>query len=75
MPNVREFCNLGMWMNKTMHMSFASRRMYGSMLAAWRQVLPVAIEHGVRDVPHAMMLLVRTYCLAWSAICLPVLGS
>jgi hypothetical protein len=29
----------------------------------WRQVLPVAIEHGVRDVPHAMMLLVRTFVL------------
>jgi hypothetical protein len=35
----------------------------GSMLAAWRQVLPVVIEHGVRDVPHAMMLLVRTFVL------------
>jgi hypothetical protein len=52
MPNVGEFYYLGMWMNKTMRMSFASRRMYGSMLAAWRQVLPVAIEHGVR-VGHA----------------------
>jgi hypothetical protein len=50
--NVGEYCYLGMWMNKTMSMSFASRRMSGSMLAAWRQVLPVAIEHGVRDMPH-----------------------
>jgi hypothetical protein len=63
MPNVGEFCYLGMWMNKTMSMSFASRRMCGSMLAAWRQVLPVAIEHGVHDMPHAMMLLVRTFVL------------
>jgi hypothetical protein len=63
LPNVGEFCYLGMWMNKTMSMSFASRRMCGSLLAAWRQVLPVAIEHGVRDMPHAMMLLVRTYVL------------
>jgi hypothetical protein len=63
MPNVGEFCYLGMWMNKTMSMSFASRRMCGSMLAAWRQVLPVAIEHGVRDMPHAIMLLVRTFVL------------
>jgi hypothetical protein len=63
MPNVGEFCYLGMWMNKTMSMSFASRRMCGSMLAAWRQVLPVAIEHGVCDMPHAMMLLVRTFVL------------
>jgi hypothetical protein len=63
MPNVEEFCHLGMWMNKTMSMSFASRRMCGSMLAAWRQVLPVAIEHGVHGMPHAMMLLVRTFVL------------
>jgi hypothetical protein len=63
MPTVGEFCYLGMWMNKTMSMSFASRRMCGSMLAAWRQVLPVAIEHGVRDMPHAMMLPVHTFVL------------
>jgi hypothetical protein len=63
MPNVGEFCYLGMWTNKTMSMSFASRRMCGSMLAAWRQVLPVAIELGLRDMPHAMMLLVRTFVL------------
>jgi hypothetical protein len=37
--------------------------MCGSMLAAWRQALPVAIEHGVRAMPHAMMLLVRTIVL------------
>jgi hypothetical protein len=61
MSNVGEFCYMGMWMNKTMSMSFASRRMCGRMLAAWRQVLPVAIEHGVRDMPHSMMLLVRTF--------------
>jgi hypothetical protein len=46
-----------------MSMSFASQRICGNMLAAWRQVLPVAIEHGVRDMPHAMMLLVRTFVL------------
>jgi hypothetical protein len=46
-----------------MSMSFASRRMRGSMLAAWRQVLPVAIEHGVLYIPHAMMLLARTFVL------------
>jgi hypothetical protein len=63
MPTVGEFCYLGMWMNKTMSMSFASRRMCGSMLAAWRQVLSVAMEHGVCDRPHAMMLLVRTFVL------------
>jgi hypothetical protein len=63
LPNVGEFCYLGMWMNKSMSMSFASRRMCGSMLAAWRQVLPIAIEHGVRDMPHAMKLLVRTFVL------------
>jgi hypothetical protein len=63
MPNVGELCFLGMWMNKSMSMSFASRRMCGSMLAAWRQVLPVAIEHGVRGMLHAMMLLVRTFVL------------
>jgi hypothetical protein len=27
LPNVVEFCCLGMWMNKTMSVSFASRRM------------------------------------------------
>jgi hypothetical protein len=63
MPNVGEFCYLDMCMNKTMSMPFASRRLCGSMLAAWRQVLPVAVEHGVRDMPHAMMLLVRTFFL------------
>jgi hypothetical protein len=63
MPDVGEFCYLGMCMNKTMSMSFASRRVCGSMLAAWRPVLPVAIEHGVRDMPDAMMLLVRTFVL------------
>jgi hypothetical protein len=46
-----------------MNMSLVSRRMRGSMLAAWRQVLPVAIEHGVRDMPHAIMLLVRTFVM------------
>jgi hypothetical protein len=57
MPNVWEFCYLGMWMNRTMSMSFASWRMCGSMLAAWRQVLPVAIGHGVRDsVAQASLL-------------------
>jgi hypothetical protein len=25
--------------------------------------VPVAIEHGVRDMPHAVMLLVRTFVL------------
>jgi hypothetical protein len=44
-----------------MNMSFASRRMCGSMLIAWRQALPVAIKHGVRDMPHAMTLLVRVH--------------
>jgi hypothetical protein len=63
MPNAGEFCYSGMWMNKTMSMSFASLRMCGSMLAAWRQVLPVAIEHGVRDIPHPMMMLVRAFVL------------
>jgi hypothetical protein len=63
MPNVGEFCYLDMWMNKTMSMAFAFRRMCGSILAAWRQVLPVAIEHGVRDMPHAMTMLVRTFVL------------
>jgi hypothetical protein len=63
MTYVGEFCYLGMWMNKTMSMSFASPRMCGSMLAAWRQVLPVAFEHGVRDMPHAMMLLVCSFVL------------
>jgi hypothetical protein len=48
-----------------MSMSFAARRMCGSMLAAWRQVLPVAIEHGVRDMPHEMILLVRTLSCLW----------
>jgi hypothetical protein len=48
-----------------MNMSFASRSMCGSMLIAWRQALPGAIEHGVRDMPYAMTLLVRAYiCLA-----------
>jgi hypothetical protein len=61
MPNVGEFCCLGMWMNKTVSMSFASRRMCGSMLAAWRQGLPVAIKHGLSDMPRAMMMLVRTF--------------
>jgi hypothetical protein len=34
MPNVGEFCFLGVWMNKTMSISFTSRHMCGSMLAA-----------------------------------------
>jgi hypothetical protein len=46
-----------------MSISFASQRMCNSMLAAWRQALPVAVAHGVRDMPHAMMLLVRTFVL------------
>jgi hypothetical protein len=63
MPNVAEFCYLGMRMNKTMSMSIAFRCKCGSLLAAWRQFLPVAIEHGVRDMPHALMLLVRAFVL------------
>jgi hypothetical protein len=63
MPYVEEFCYLSMWMNKTMKMSFTSRRMCGSMMAAWRQVLPVVIEYGVRDMPYAMMLMVSTFVL------------
>jgi hypothetical protein len=57
-----------MWMYKTMSitggMPFASRRMCGSMLAAWRHTLPVAIEHGVRDMPYVMMLLFCTFVLS-----------
>jgi hypothetical protein len=67
--NVGDFCYLDMWMKKAVSMSFASQRMFGSILAAWRQVLPVVIEHGVHDMPHAMImmmlhqLLVRTFVL------------
>jgi hypothetical protein len=42
------------------YFKLASQRMCGSMLAAWQQLLPVAIEHGVHDMPHAMMLSVCT---------------
>jgi hypothetical protein len=42
--------------------------MCGSMLAARRQVLPIAIECGMRDMPQVMMLLVRTFVLP-SALC------
>jgi hypothetical protein len=41
----------------------STRCMSGNMLAAWRQVLPLAIEHVLRDMPHAMMLLVRAFVL------------
>jgi hypothetical protein len=74
MPIVGEFCYLGMWMNKTTSMSLASWRMCGSMLAAWRQVLPVAIEHRVRDMPNAMMLLVRIFFLLWALYACQVWG-
>jgi hypothetical protein len=63
MPNVGEFCYLEMWINKTMSMSFDTRSMCGSMLVAWRQALPVAMEHVVRDMP----------CYCWCAY-LPCLG-
>jgi hypothetical protein len=67
-------------MNKTISMSLPSRRMCGSMLAAWRQVLPVAIEHGVSDMPHAIMLLMHTFvlprvlyaCQVWGPDLLPL---
>jgi hypothetical protein len=63
MPNAKKFCYLGMWIKKTMSMSFPTRRMCGSMLAAWQQVLPVAIEQGMRDMPHVTMLLALTYAV------------
>jgi hypothetical protein len=34
MPNVGEFCYLGMWLNKTMSMSFASRQYAGCLAAS-----------------------------------------
>jgi hypothetical protein len=71
MPNGGEFCDSGMKTNETVSISFASRRMFGSMLAA----LPVAIEHGVRDMPHAMMLLVRSFVLPRALNACQVWGS
>jgi hypothetical protein len=49
--------------------------MCGSMLAAWRQVQPVATEHGVRDMPQAMMLLVRTFVLPRALYACQVWGT
>jgi hypothetical protein len=43
-----------------MSMSFTPGTCVAALVAAWRQVLSVAIEHGVRVMPHAMMLLLRT---------------
>jgi hypothetical protein len=60
-PVVDGFKYLGLWMDKHMHMKDAATRTRGGLMAALRELVPVAINAGVRYMPHAMVLLVETY--------------
>jgi hypothetical protein len=42
-------------------MPLAIRRARGGMMAAWRDLVPIALNAGVRDLPHAMTVLVETF--------------
>jgi hypothetical protein len=44
-----------------MNMKGAANRTRGSLMAAWRELAPVAVNTGIRYMPHAMVLLVKTY--------------
>jgi hypothetical protein len=60
-PVVDGFKYVGLWMDRHMNMREAATRTRGGSMAAWRELVPVAINAGVRYMPHAMVLLVKTY--------------
>ncbi len=62
-PYVNEFKFLGMWIDSRFSMGHASDKQRGAVMAAWHRVLSQAIEHGLRNMPHAMLHLVQTYVL------------
>jgi hypothetical protein len=61
LPVVQEFKYLGMWIDRDMSMPLAIRRARGGMMAAWRDMVPIILNAGVRNLPHAMAVLVKTY--------------
>jgi hypothetical protein len=62
-PFVKEFKFLGMWIDSKFSMGHAAEKQRGAIMAAWREVLLQAQEHGLRNMPHAMLHLVQTYVL------------
>jgi hypothetical protein len=52
---------LGSWMARHMNMKEDATRTRGGLMALWQELVPVAINAGVRYMPHAMVLLVKTY--------------
>jgi hypothetical protein len=54
-PVVEGFKNLGLWMDKHMNKKEAANRTRGGLMAAWRELVPVAVNAGVRNMPRAMV--------------------
>jgi hypothetical protein len=54
-------------------MKEAAYRTRGGLMAAWRELVPVALDTGVRYMPHAMVLLVKS--MYSSMPCLQVWGT
>jgi hypothetical protein len=44
-----------------MNMKEAADHTRGRLVAAWQELVPVADNAGVRYMPHAMVILVKTY--------------
>jgi hypothetical protein len=61
LPVVQEFRYLGTWMDREMSMPLATYRARGDMMAARRDLVPIALNAGMRDLRHAMTVLVKTY--------------
>jgi hypothetical protein len=60
-PVVDGFKYLGLWMDRNMNMKEAATCTLGGLMAGWRELVPVAINAGVRYMPHAMVLSVKMY--------------
>jgi len=74
-PVVDGFKYLGLWMDKHMSMKEAAHRTRGGLMPAWRELVPVAVNAGVRYMPRAMVLLVKTYVFQRAMYASQVLGA
>jgi hypothetical protein len=59
MPIVCGLIYLVLWMDRHMNMKEAANNTRGGFMATW--LVPVAVNAGVRYMPHAMVLLVKTH--------------
>jgi hypothetical protein len=74
LPVVQEIKNLGMWMDKDMSVPLAIGRARGCMMAAWRDLVTIALNAGVRDLLHAMTVLLETHVIQKAMCASQVLG-